>query len=135
MKVKLDSRALEPERAYPNDAGLDLKSPISLWLYSGEYRVIDTGVHVLIPKGYVGLVTSRSSMMQKGITCRGVIDASYTGSIRAILFNHGEQAVDIHAGDKVCQLIVLPIATPEIEYVDELPDTDRGNNGFGSSGR
>ena len=135
MKVMLDSRAIKPERGHPDDAGLDLKTPFSFWLYSGEHKVVDTGVHVLIPQGYVGLVTSKSSLMGKGITCRGTIDAGYTGSIRAILFNHGEQAVEIHAGDKVCQLIVLPIAIPEIEYVDELPDTERGNGGFGSTGR
>ena len=135
MKVMLDEGAYLPERAHPDDAGLDLKTPKSFWLFAGNYRKIDTGVHVEIPKGMVGLITSKSGLMAKGITCRGTIDAGYTGSIHAVLYNHSRDGICFEEGDKVCQLVVLPCVIEEIELVDELGETDRGANGFGSSGR
>lgn len=135
MKIKLDPGAVAPERAHPTDAGLDLKTPKPFWLYSGHYLKIDTGVHVELPPGTVGLITSKSGLMAKGITCRGTIDADYRGSISAVLFNHGSEAVMFEAGQKVCQLVVLPVLTPEIEIVDELSQTERGDGGFGSTGK
>lgn len=73
--------------------------------------------------------------MAKGITCRGTIDSGYTGSIKAVLYNHGAEGYGIHRNDKICQLVLLPIITPELEVVDTLDETERGENGFGSSGR
>ena len=73
--------------------------------------------------------------MSKGITSRGTIDCGYTGSIKAILFNHGDEGYLIRAGDKITQLVILPIITPEIELVDSLETTERGEGGFGSTGR
>lgn len=135
LKIKLDNGAFEPVRAHPTDAGLDLRSPIDFWLYRGEHVCIDTGVHVEIPEGYVGLITSKSGLMKRGVTSRGTIDASFRGSIGAVLYNHGDEAVEFHKGDKLTQLVILPIETPEIEYVNELSETDRGSGGFGSTGR
>lgn len=135
MKIKLDPNAFEPVRAHPTDAGLDLKTPESFWLYSGEHKCIDTGVHVQIPNNCVGLITSKSGLMKEGITVRGTIDAGYTGSIRAVLYNHGKEARKFVVGEKICQLVVLPCVIPELELVDELEETDRGNGGFGSTGR
>lgn len=135
MKIKLDPGAVAPERAHPTDAGLDLKTPKPFWLYSGHYLKIDTGVHVELPPGTVGLITSKSGLMAQGITCRGTIDQDYRGSISAVLFNHGPEVVKFETGNKICQLVVLPVLTPEIEFVDELTETERGDNGFGSTGK
>ncbi len=97
--------------------------------------MIDTGVHVQIPAGYVGLLTSKSSLMVKALTSRGTIDSGYTGSIHVILFNHGKEGYKVSKGDKISQLVIMPIETPEIELVSELEETERGDGGFGSSGR
>lgn len=135
MKIKLDPGAYEPTRGHATDAGLDLRTPISFWLYSGEHKKIDTGVHVQIPKGYVGLITSKSKLMDEGITSRGTIDAGFTGSIKAVMYNHGGEAKLFRAGDKITQLVVLPCVIEDIEYVTELEETERGDGGFGSTGR
>ena len=134
LNVKKDKFALDPVRGHEDDAGLDLKTPVSFWLYSGEHKKIDTGIHVEIPKGYVGLLTSKSRLMEKGVTSRGTIDAGFTGSIQAVLYNHGREAVEFHAGDKITQLVLVPCITPDIRYVDELEETERGDGGFGSTG-
>ena len=102
---------------------------------SREHMIIDTGVHVQIPTGYVGLITSKSGLMGRGFTVRGTIDAGFSGSIKAVMFNHGDEGYLIHKGDKICQLVLLPIITPELEIVDCLDETERGANGFGSTGR
>ena len=73
--------------------------------------------------------------MQKGITSRGTIDSGYTGSIRAVLFNHRKMDVHIEKGQKITQLVIMPIITPDLELVDSLEDTERGEGGFGSSGK
>jgi dUTP pyrophosphatase len=73
--------------------------------------------------------------MGKGVTSRGTIDSGYTGSIRAVLFNHSWRFVRIRRHQKITQLVILPIITPELEIVDGLEDTERGNGGFGSTGR
>lgn len=135
MKIKLDAGAKMPERAHETDAGLDLFSMESGWVNPGGAAIFDTGVHVAIPKGYVGLITSKSGLMKQGITSRGTIDSGYTGSIKAVLFNHGDRGVHIKIGDKITQLVLLPIITPELELVDDLEETERGGNGFGSTGR
>lgn len=135
MRVKLDDGAYLPERAHPEDAGLDLRAMTGGWVHPGEHIVFDTGVHVQIPLGHVGLVTSKSGLMAKGITCRGTIDSGYTGSIRAVLFNHGSEGYKVKWGDKICQLVILPISLETVELVDELDETERGAGGFGSTGR
>lgn len=135
MKIKLDEGAILPTRAHPTDAGLDLFSPVDtvVWPYSREF--IDTGIHAEIPKGCVGLLTSKSGLMRDmGITSSGTIDEGYTGSIGAVLFNHGNRVVKIRRGQKITQLVILPCVTPELEVVDKLDETDRGGNGFGSTG-
>ena len=136
MKIKLDPGAYMPERAYEADAGYDLRSPVKCRLYAGQAVVIDTGVHVQIPVGFVGMLKSKSGLNVKhDIVGEGVIDSGYTGSIRVKLYNHGNESYLIENGDKISQLVILPIKTPELELVTELEETDRGNNGFGSSGR
>lgn len=135
LKIKLDPGSVMPVRAHETDAGLDLRSPRDAWLHPGEHVVIDLGVHVAIPTGYVGMITSKSGLMARGITCRGTIDSGYTGSIKAVLYNHGHDGYRVTAGDKVCQLVLVPIITPELELVAELDETDRSDGGFGSTGR
>lgn len=136
MKIKLDPGAFMPERAHSADAGYDLRSPIKGRIYAGEAVVIDTGVHVQIPEGYVGMLKSKSGLNVKhDIVGEGVIDSGYTGSIRVKLYNHGAESYMIECGDKISQLVILPIITPELELVTELEETDRGNKGFGSTGR
>lgn len=136
MKIKLDENAFMPERAHETDAGLDLKSPVDMYIMPHKSGVIDTGVHVEIPKGYVGMLKSKSGLNVKhGIVSEGVIDCGYTGSIVVKLYNHGRQTYRINKGDKITQLVVMPVHISKLQVVKELDETDRGENGFGSSGK
>lgn len=135
MKVKLDPGAIMPTRAHETDAGLDLYARESLEIPVDGVGTFDTGVHVAIPEGYVGLITAKSGLMKQGITSRGTIDSGYTGSIRVVLFNHCICPVKIEKGQKISQLVLLPIITPELELVDSLEETERGSGGFGSTGK
>lgn len=136
MRIKLDNGAYKPTRAFPTDAGLDIYSPVRAIVEPNESVIIDTGVHVELPPGTVGLIKSKSGLMTKhGITSDGTIDEDYRGSIRVILFNHGSDFYIVEKGDKISQLVVLPIYRPDVELVEHLTDTERGENGFGSSGR
>ena len=135
LKIMLDPGARKPERAHAHDAGLDLFTPENVRIFPHDYSVVDLGVHVAIPEGYVGLITSKSGLMSDGITCRGTIDAGYTGSIRAVLYNQNSYDVFLAAGQKVTQLVILPIALPEVEIVECMEKTERGSGGFGSTGR
>ena len=135
MKIKLDPGAYMPTRGHMTDAGLDLYSPVDLWLHPGEHKMIDTGVHIEIPEGYVGMITSKSGLMSQGITSRGTIDRGYTGSIKAVLYNHGQEGFKIRKGYKITQLVIVPCITPKLEVVNELDETERGDGGFGSTGK
>ena len=136
LKVKLDRDATMPTRAHKDDAGLDLFAAETVYIAPHSHEAIETGVHAAIPRGFVGLLTSKSGLMREhGITCRGTIDSGYTGTIRAIMFNHSDMAYKVEKGSKVTQLVILPIVTPEVELVDFMEETERGANGFGSSGK
>lgn len=138
MKIKLDNKAkaYAPTRAHSTDAGLDLRSPTEFVIYPKTRMAIDTGVHVQLPNGTVGLIKSRSGLNVKhGILCEGVIDEGYTGSIVVNLYNHSEDFVSFSRGDKIAQLLIVPCLYETVEIVDDLPKTDRGDNGFGSTGR
>lgn len=132
---ELDHNAYSPVRAHDNDAGFDLMCKEDQMLEANKANTIDTGVHVLIPEGYVGLVCPRSSFNVKGIgTPMGVVDAGYTGSIRVVLepFN----VTKVFKGNKIAQLVILPL--PKIVMVEGKVigvKTDRGDRGFGSSGK
>jgi len=135
LKIMLDPHAFLPMRAHAADAGLDLFAPYKVTIQPGERETIDTGVHLRIPDGYVGLLTSKSGLMKYyGITCRGTIDAGYTGSIQPVLFNHSKHVIQLKRGDKITQLVIMPIETPDLEIVDQLDETERGASGFGSTG-
>ena len=136
MKVKLDSVAYSPERAHRQDAGLDLRSPVAVEIEAHGSAVIDTGVHVQIPFGQVGFLKSKSGLnVRYGITSEGVIDSGYTGSIMVKLYNHSDDLYVVSRGDKITQLVILPVIMDDIEIVDEIQGFERGDNGFGSTGK
>ena len=141
LKVMLDPGAKMPTRAHSTDAGLDLYSPIDAVVFPRRKGgpensvVIDTGVHVEIPAGYVGMIKSKSGLNVKhGIISEGVIDSGYTGSICVKLYNLGNEIVHIEKGQKISQLVIMPIITPVPVLVDSLEETERGTGGFGSTG-
>lgn len=136
MKFSLDDGALEPVRAHSLDAGYDLFARESCIVPAKESATFDTGVHIEIPAGYVGFIKSKSGLNVKhGLTSEGVIDAGYTGSIVVKLYNNSGWDYEVKAGDKISQLVILPILTPNLERIDKMAPTERGDNGFGSTGR
>ena len=136
MKIKLDAGAFMPLRAHETDAGLDLRSPFDCVVPARGSAVIDTGVHVQLPLGTAGMLKSKSGLNVKhGITSEGVIDVGYTGSIVAKLYNHSDKDYAISTGDKITQLVIVPVITLPLIEVDSLDDTERGDGGFGSTGK
>lgn len=135
LQVKLDKGAYMPTRAHDDDAGWDIRTPKDLLLT--DKATIDTGVHILIPKGYVGMLKAKSGLNVKyDIVGEGVIDAGYTGSIVVKLYClQVGRGYYFRKGDKIIQLVVIPIPDTEMEVVNFFVETERGNNGFGSSGR
>lgn len=136
MKIVLDDGEYMPERAHSTDAGLDLKTPKPLLIKPKSSIVVDTGVHVELPPNTVGMLKSKSGLnMKYGITSEGVIDEGYTGAIVAKLYNNGDEPVVLTEGSKITQLVILPVIIPDaLDVVESLEDTERGDNGFGSSG-
>lgn len=138
LKVKLDEGAYLPTKAHEDDAGFDLRCRDTFVLKDSSYAVVDTGVHMMIPKGYVGMIKSKSGLNVKdGIITEGVVDAGYTGSIIVKLrkfTNDGDVCHLFVKGDKIAQIVILPIPEISISEVDYLGETDRGDKGFGSSG-
>ena len=136
MKIKLDENAIMPTRAYPTDAGLDLYARETQIVPAKESAIFDTGVHVELPEGTTGFIKSKSGLNVKhGITSEGVVDVGYSGSIVVKLFNHSGCDYKVNKGDKISQLVILPILSPNLELVDSLEEHGRGNNGFGSAGK
>ena len=136
MRIKLSRNAIMPTRAHPWDAGLDLYAMYDGFIRCNSHHTFDTGVHVEIPEGYVGYIKSKSGLMvNHGITTDGTIDSHYTGPIKVCLFNHGGSKNEVKAGDKIAQLVIHKCELPELEVVEELSETDRGDGGFGSTGR
>lgn len=135
MRIKLDEGAYEPKRAHRFDAGLDLFSREEVVIPARGSVIIDTGVHVEIPECCAGFLKSKSGLnMKHKITSEGVIDTGYTGSIIVQLYNHGDEPYLVHRGDKITQLVLIPIVLSTLEFVDELDSTERGDKGIGSTG-
>ena len=135
MKIKLDPGAYMPTRAHETDAGLDLYSMNEIVIPGRGSAEFNTGVHVAIPAGYVGDVKSKSGlMMRHDIVTDGTVDCGYTGAIRVKLFNRSLYPFQVKKGQKIAQLVIKAIITPELEVVDELEETERGAGGFGSTG-
>lgn len=142
MKLQIvcpDSRLI-PTRAHEHDAGLDLRCAhkFGVTLQPGERELVDTGVAVNIPAGYVGLVHPRSGYAHKyGITVNnapGTIDSGYRGNIRVNLINHGREPVALEYGARIAQLLIQRVELPELEIVESLDATERGASGHGSTG-
>lgn len=133
---KLHEDAKVPTRAHSTDAGLDLTTIETYTLKPGEGKIFKTGLAMAIEPGFVGLVWDRSSMGKRGIkTAGGVIDAGYRGEIGIILWNISGEIQEIKSGERIAQLLIQPISTPQTVEVSELTDTTRGAGGFGSSGK
>ena len=139
MKIMLDKNAKKPMKAHEMDGGFDLFAPEGAFVEPNGTVVIDTGVHIELPPNTVGLLVSKSGLNVKNdITSTGLIDSGFTGSIKVKLYNHKGSAYMINKGDKISQLVILPIVpikNSDLEIVEELEATERGDNGFGSSGR
>ena len=137
MKIMLDKGAFMPVREHAQDAGLDLRAKERVKIWPGMSAAIDTGVHIELPPGYYGKIESKSGLNVKYdvVSCGGVIDEGYTGSIVVKLYNFGQNSHVFEPGDKVAQLVIQPYVTPDLFLVDELSDTERGPDGFGSTGK
>lgn len=143
MKIKLDFGAHNPVRAHDTDAGLDIKA--FLPKETGDMKIVPahgsaifhTGVHVQLPKGTAGVLVSKSGLNVKhDITSTGLIDEGYDGEIIVKLYNHGNDDFYVFDGDKISQLVVVPVLYESVEIVDSFDSQyERGSNGFGSSGR
>lgn len=134
--VTLDDGATLPVRAHDTDAGADLCCIEDVTIEPGDSALIDTGVHVQLPAGTVGMLKSKSGLnCMAAITTTGVIDEGYSGPIKVRVYNHGAFPKEFKAGDKVTQLVVMPVIYPTYEVVDEIEGGERGASGFGSTGK
>lgn len=137
MKVKLDAGAYMPKRCHKTDAGLDLRAKETQIVPAKESATFHTGVHIQLPHGMAGIMISKSGLnIKNDITSTGLIDEGYTGELVVKLHNHGGFDYKVKAGDKISQLVIVPVLYEDIELVDELDqDTERGSDGFGSTGK
>lgn len=136
FKCELDEGAFMPTKAHETDAGYDLYAKETKIIPAKRSTVWDTGVHISIPKGYAGFIKSKSGLnINFNLTADGVIDSGYTGSIVVKLYNHGENLYKIYKGEKVAQIVFVKIADSDLVLAEFDHDTDRGDNGFGSSGK
>jgi dUTP pyrophosphatase len=136
LRVREGARV--PDRAYAGDAGLDLATCEALALKPGERAVVPTGIAVAIPEGYAGFVQPRSGLAARNgialVNSPGLIDSGYRGEIQVILLNTDPQETfSAEAGERIAQLVVLPVPELSVREVDELPASERGVRGFGSS--
>jgi len=137
---RLRADAVLPERAYPGDAGLDLAACERHELGPGQRAVVGTGLSVAIPEGYAGFVQPRSGLAARHgisvVNAPGLIDSGYRGEIRVVLLNTDvAEPFVVEPGMRIAQLVVLPVEAPELVEVEELPESERGVRGFGSSQR
>jgi dUTP pyrophosphatase len=139
LKIKVSDPKLKPERQHSTDAGLDLKTATGFTIPPERQITVSTGVSVAIPVGFVGLVMIRSGVAKNhGLTLIngvGVIDSEYRGEIHLPLINSGFTTASIGRGDRIAQLLIVPVELPDIVLVDELDETERGSDGLGSTGK
>ena len=136
MKVKLDKGAYMPVRAHEQDAGYDLRTPICVTVPAGGFVTVDTGVHIELPEGKCAVVISKSGLYLKhNISSTGLIDEGFTGTIVVGLFNHGNADHTFTRGDKISQFFITNYYAEELELVEELSETERGDAGYGSTGK
>lgn len=135
MKFKTLEPGMELYKKHSDDAGYDLKSRVNVIVFPGRTEKIPSGVAVAIPQGYAGLIRARSSSTIRGIDIHGTIDSGYRGEVYLLTNNLTDCPIEIKAGERIAQLVVVPCLIEPIEQVDELPDSPRGADGFGSTGR
>ena len=140
LKIKLNHpHAKVPTRANPTDSGLDLYAVEDLWLFPLQSAIVNTGISIQLSPNTEAQIRPRSGLAAKHqimvVNSPGTIDEGYTGEIKVILFNLGVKPFEIKAGDRIAQMIIAPVLRPEIELVTELNESERGTNGFGSTGR
>jgi dUTP pyrophosphatase len=136
---RLDQSLPLPAYAYPGDAGLDLRAAADCVIQPGKRALIPTGLQLAIPEGYAGFVQPRSGAAARQglslVNTPGLIDSQYRGEVRVIAINlDDEQAIDIRRGDRIAQLVILPIPQVTLQEVETLEETERSKKGFGSSG-
>ncbi len=133
---KLKENAVVPSYAHPGDAGMDLYSTENYIVPAGKRQLVSTGISMELPVGYWANIRGKSGLAhKKGISILGgVIEYTYRGEYGVIVLNTGDEDFVINTGDKVAQVIVTPVATANIEVVEELSDSSRGAGGFGSTG-
>ena len=135
---QLDPELPLPRHALQGDAGVDLYAAAGGVLAPGERALVPTGVAVALPEGYVGLIAPRSGLAARHgislVNSPGILDAGYRGEISAVLINEGAEPFEYERGERIAQLVVVPFAAQEYEVVAELPSSDRGQGGFGSTG-
>ncbi|HNC65394.1 MAG TPA: dUTP diphosphatase [Chitinophagales bacterium] len=130
---KLTESAKLPCKAHPTDLGYDLFADETVKFWPGDTVKIKTGICVGFPQGWGGFIEDRSSMALKGFSVRGgIIDNGFVGELSVVMF-HAKGEIYINKGDKIAQLVPIPLTNFEIEQVEGLEQTDRGENGFGSS--
>lgn len=138
MTIRIPFTGNQPTYAHEDDAGADLTTAKDTFLIQGSRSLVPTGTSVHIPAGYVGLICPRSGLAHKhGITVAntpGVVDAGYTGEVMVNLINHGPRDHHIEAGVRITQLLIMPVAHATFEHVQHHEQTQRGNNGHGSTG-
>ncbi len=140
LQVRLLHPAAQlPRRAHPGDAGADLFAVEEVVIPAGDRRDVGTGIALAIPSGYAGFVQPRSGLAFKHgimvVNSPGLIDAGYRGEVRVSLYNSGREPFTVAIGERIAQLVVQKVEEPEFLATVELPDTSRGQGGFGSSGR
>lgn len=137
MNIYVEKGAYVPNRAHKTDAGLDVRSRENRLIKAHKGAVLHTGLHVQLPHGTAGLLVSKSGLnVEYGITSTGLIDEGYTGEIMVKLYNHSDADYLVNAGDKISQLVVIPVLYEDIHFRDSLDEnTERGDKGFGSSGK
>lgn len=136
MPVKLDKGAFLPERAHATDAGADIFTPVSFRLPAFSSYEVHTGVHIQLPPNTVGMVKSKSGLnLLHDIVTEGVIDEGFTGEIVVKLYNMGPAEYEFLPGDKITQLVVMPVYYPHMKQVQEIEGGERGDAGYGSTGR
>ena len=129
-----------PRYMTANAAGMDLHANVhtDICLMPGEFKAIPAGIHIAIPKGFEAQIRPRSGLALKNgisiVNAPGTVDADYRGEIHVILINHAAEPYIVHRGDRIAQMVIAPVVTPEFIEISELPETERGDGGFGHTG-
>ena len=137
IKIQVLDEVARPTRGHYTDAGIDLKNTKPIKLEPGKSTKVLFGIKTSFPTGYVGLVFPRSGLGSKGLRLKntvGVIDSDYRGELMGFIENTGDKEIELEAGSRIAQLVVVPCLFGDIQFVNELRSTDRGEKGFGSTG-